>query len=176
MNIYQTDDDGVWDGQVRQARENPMQPGEFLIPRGCVTEDPPTVGQNEAAQFVSGAWTVVPDFRGRVYWKVDRTMQTIQVVGEQVPSGALDADPGPSLEDIRTSLLATCDAMLSEIDAKSQRSVREVTLALFSGAPPTAEAAAQLKQHNADAEVLRVKRAAIVAAVAREQLDAVQLL
>jgi hypothetical protein len=57
MKVYQTSYDGYFVGEVI-ADESPLEPGVFLIPRGCVTEEPPETGINQRARFVNGEWAV----------------------------------------------------------------------------------------------------------------------
>jgi hypothetical protein len=57
MKVYQTSYDGYFVGEVI-ADESPLEPGVFLIPRGCVTYAPPETAANQRARFVNGAWTI----------------------------------------------------------------------------------------------------------------------
>lgn len=109
MNVYQTDQDGYFVGEV-EARESPLDPGAFLIPAGCVTAAPPATAANEAAQFVDGAWVVQPDFRGEVYWLADGTRHEIAELGIVLPAGALEAAPPPTLTEVKTDKLNEIDA------------------------------------------------------------------
>jgi hypothetical protein len=63
LTVYQLDADGFYVGPV-EADESPLQPGEFLIPGGCVLTVPPgdTVGMRP--RWVEGAWALasVPSF------------------------------------------------------------------------------------------------------------------
>lgn len=62
MIVYQTD----WQGylvEVIEARANPRPDPEipnddWLIPAGCVTAAPPSVGAGQIPRYVDGAWTV----------------------------------------------------------------------------------------------------------------------
>lgn len=102
MNVYQTDKNGFLVGQD-VADEDPMNPGSFLIPGGCVTVPPPALVANETAQLVNGAWAVVPDFRGKVYWLADGSRHEITDAGVALPSGALDAEPTAPLPNVKAA-------------------------------------------------------------------------
>ena len=68
MQIYQTDERGVWDGAIREARPDPMTPGAYLIPARCYPDAPPAMTDRQAAVRNGDTWAVVPDFRGHEYW------------------------------------------------------------------------------------------------------------
>lgn len=57
-----------------EARPNPMEEGEFLIPANATAKPLPVLATNEAAVFNIGNddWTIVSDYRDEVYYlKVD---------------------------------------------------------------------------------------------------------
>ena len=57
MNVYQTDYAGYYIG-VTTADPDPLTPGEWLIPGGCVTEKPPALADDEVARHDGQAWVV----------------------------------------------------------------------------------------------------------------------
>jgi len=57
MIVYQTDDEGVFVG-VLKADKSPRDAGAYLIPRGCVTAQPPSYGAGSRARWANGAWLV----------------------------------------------------------------------------------------------------------------------
>ncbi|MDK2769926.1 MAG: hypothetical protein KYX69_19685 [Sphingomonas sp.] len=59
MRVYQTRPDGVLIGYA-EADESPLQPGVFLIPGGCVVEEPPTFGEGNRARWDGDAWVIEP--------------------------------------------------------------------------------------------------------------------
>lgn len=59
MIVYQTDSDGVYVG-LAEADPSPLEPGEWLIPGGCVTVPPPTPPTGSVAVWMGGEWSVVP--------------------------------------------------------------------------------------------------------------------
>lgn len=97
MRVYQTDHLGFLIGPT-EADPDPMREGEFLFPGGCVGAVPPALGANEAAQYVNGAWTVVPNFLGTVYWLPSGQKGEVTELGKALPAGAVTTDPGPSLQ------------------------------------------------------------------------------
>jgi hypothetical protein len=87
-----------------QADESPLEPGVFLIPAYACTDAPPPSGQNEAAVRADGehgAWQVVPDYRGTIYWLPDGSRYEITELGAEPPASALPEPPPPSLDQIR---------------------------------------------------------------------------
>lgn len=128
--IYQLDDDGVWDGLEKFARPDPMNEGEFLIPARCTELPPPEAGANQAAQFVGGGWMLIPDYRGRTYWLADRSSATITRVGVELPAGALDADPGPTSDDIKQARIVEINQALSSI---ASQKIDALTVAVLTG-------------------------------------------
>ncbi len=59
MIVYQTNHQGIYLGPV-QADESPLEPGEFLIPAGCVEIAPPAIPEGSVAVWINGSWSVVP--------------------------------------------------------------------------------------------------------------------
>lgn len=58
MQVYQTDGQGVYVG-ITAADQDPLDEGNWLIPAGCVTQPPPSLGEKQLAQWVSGSWVIV---------------------------------------------------------------------------------------------------------------------
>ena len=57
MYVYQTNDDGVFVGIII-ADESPMEPGVFLIPAGCIIEEPPSFEKGSLARWIEGSWQI----------------------------------------------------------------------------------------------------------------------
>lgn len=55
------------------ADADPMQPGNWLIPSGCVEVAPPETGKNQVAQWQqeSQTWRIIPDYRGQTAYRTD---------------------------------------------------------------------------------------------------------
>lgn len=174
MQIYQTDEIGLWDGNTDKfARPDPMTPGEFLIPARCVTIAPPALGANEAAQWVNSTWQVVPDFRGFTYWLADRSCHTISEAGVAPPLGYLDADPGPTLLQAQAVKRSGVQAQIDQLEASSQRAMRELRLAELAGQTAPAESVTRLQSIDAQIVALRSKIAAINAATDVATLESI---
>lgn len=58
MEVYQTNAEGIYVGTT-VADPDPLVPGNWLIPAGCVTEPPPAISENQVAVFNAGAWLVL---------------------------------------------------------------------------------------------------------------------
>lgn len=81
-----------------EADQSPLEINVFLIPAYATDVQPPTAGENQAAIFNDGAWSIVDDFRGVVYWD-NNGRHLIDSVGVVVPEGASLTEPTPSVED-----------------------------------------------------------------------------
>jgi hypothetical protein len=57
MNVYQTDAQGYFVG-VTTADQDPMNPTEWLIPAGCVTEAPADAPEGSRAKWTGSAWAM----------------------------------------------------------------------------------------------------------------------
>jgi len=58
MKVFQTDHEGFLVGEA-VADQDPMDEGNWLIPAGCITMEPPTLSYGQRAKFSNGAWIVV---------------------------------------------------------------------------------------------------------------------
>ena len=59
MDVYQTDPDGVFVGTTA-ADPDPLVPGAWLIPGGCVTLAPPEIPTGSRARWTGAAWVIEP--------------------------------------------------------------------------------------------------------------------
>ena len=105
QTVYQTDSEGYYVGE-EVAFDDPLTPGAVLIPAGCVVDAPPQAGQNQIVKREGGAWTLVPDYRGTVYWLSDRSRHEVTARGIPLPDGALLSEPPKSLVQVQTEKLA----------------------------------------------------------------------
>ena len=61
MHLYHYDrDNGIYLG-TRPAREDPMQPGTYLVPAHATTIAPPATVKGKVAAFDGAAWTVIDE-------------------------------------------------------------------------------------------------------------------
>jgi hypothetical protein len=58
MKVFQTDHNGFLVGET-VADPDPMDEGNWLIPGGCVEQEPPALSDGQRAKFASGAWLIV---------------------------------------------------------------------------------------------------------------------
>jgi len=66
------------DGSIGvEAKENPLLPGEFLIPANATTIKPPEYVAEKARCFISGAWKYVDDYRGRTVYRKSTALKAI---------------------------------------------------------------------------------------------------
>lgn len=120
--VYQTDPNGLY---VGTAKADPCwrRPGVFIPPGGCVEEAPPEVGDKQVAKFVDGAWTVIPDWRGHIYWTADRVRHVITEAGVEPPADALASDPGPTAAQRWATLQGQAKAALDAASVTATRCV-----------------------------------------------------
>jgi hypothetical protein len=97
--VFQTDSQGIYVGPVT-AWPDEHEEGRWLIPFGAVETHPPELSDHQAAQWTGTEWTVIADFRGFSYWLADRSQHTISEVAVKPPAAYLEADPGPSADEI----------------------------------------------------------------------------
>lgn len=83
MRLFQTDLDGNYTGESL-ADEDPLEPGRFLIPAGCVEVPPPPIPFGQKAVWQAGAWSLVT-----------------LTLGEANPSPTLPPTPAQLLEVAR---------------------------------------------------------------------------
>lgn len=125
--VYQTDHSGIYVG-VSFADEDPLTPGNFLIPAGAYEDAPPPLGVNQAAKRVDDAWLVIPDLRGHIYWLADGSCHVVQAVGVALPEGALDQEPPPAPPteaQLEATAAAAVKGMLDELARSWQYSSYE---------------------------------------------------
>ena len=65
----------------------------YLLPANASFEAPPKAGPKQVAVMTDNGWTVKSDLRGAQYWLNDGSHHTIGKIGEDKPTGALDAAP-----------------------------------------------------------------------------------
>lgn len=90
MDIYNYDDAGIYVG-TSQARPNPMEEGEYLLPAKATFTPVPALGANETAVY-DGTWSVVADYRGVHYW-LDGDEFVINNIGVIPPADSTDTPP-----------------------------------------------------------------------------------
>ena len=110
MNVYQTDAQGYFVG-ITTADADPLNPTEWLIPAGCVTEAPDETPEGSRAKWTGSAWAM-----------------------EEIPVEPEPEEPEPTPQDVlvrseRDSLLAATDWTAST-DVTMSDAMREYRQAL----------------------------------------------
>lgn len=148
MKVYQTDSKGFLVGELI-AKNDPLG-GGFLIPAGCVLDQPPVIKANQVAQFINGKWQVLPDFQNTEYWLNGQKFK-IEAKGIDLPEGATLSEPAELIaareEQERQAQLK---GQLLEIDLKSVRALREYIAA-------QADAPQYIKDKELAAQTTRAK-------------------
>lgn len=125
--VFQTDHHGyLVSSVVLDASDlSPEDEGVvWLIPGGCVEEEPPEAPPEKLAKWAGGAWVLVTDLRGRAYWdQVDHTKHVIDAPEVEPPEGALMVDPGPSDAAKLLTLQRAARAALSASDISVLRCI-----------------------------------------------------
>lgn len=67
MQVWQVGEDGSLVGAI-EAEPDPLTPGAWLIPRGCVTVSPPEIPPGQRARWTGTAWALEPAVPTR--WRV----------------------------------------------------------------------------------------------------------
>lgn len=106
------------------ADADPMQPGHWLIPAGCVESAPPETGKNQVAQWQadSQTWRIIPDYRGQTAYRTDTwqhdgiAADTVTEPGE-LPEG-LTIEPPPGS-------LHTWDGKAWVLDAETAAALKQ---------------------------------------------------
>jgi hypothetical protein len=58
MKVYQTDNEGFYVGP-NIADPDPLVPGEWIIPGGCIIEEPPEIRPGQKAQWSGSFWIIL---------------------------------------------------------------------------------------------------------------------
>lgn len=108
---YLAGSDDLYIGPI-ECSPNPEEPGKWLVPFGAYVDVPPATAEREIAKRSADKtkWDVVPDWRGYTYFLADRSQHEITEVEVEPPSGALEQDPGPSLDEVKVSQVAVITA------------------------------------------------------------------
>jgi len=98
--LYHVDRHSAFNGVTSQAQLSPGDAalGEtvWLIPEGATTQVPAAANRGEVALLRGGAWSVVPDHRGRtVYNKATLASLVIELPGAIDDSFTIEVPPSP---------------------------------------------------------------------------------
>lgn len=107
---------GVFIG-VYEAQESPLEPGIFIEPIHSTELPLPVLGANECAVFVSGAWTVSPDFRGQTFYD-QTTGAAVEITAHGLPAANLGALPPP--QTLAEQIASFTAAVQAHLDAEVQ--------------------------------------------------------
>jgi len=105
---------------VSTADVDPLVPGNWLLPAGAYTDEPPPAQEGYARVRKESGWEQVRDLRGVEYWDAEGQKFEIQNLGETVPAGASLAEPPPSRMALESAVLAERDQRLLTTSARIQ--------------------------------------------------------
>jgi hypothetical protein len=95
MIVYQTDYEGYLVAAVN-ADPDPLTPGNWLIPGGCVEAAPPTLSVGQRAKWSKGKWVIVePEPKPTPEPEPEPTPEELKAVAEAKRQSAYtqEADP-----------------------------------------------------------------------------------
>ena len=75
------------------ADPDQLDPGNWLYPAHSTTVMPPAAVAGYARVYQGGAWTLVEDHRGEVWWTVDGRRVEITDLGDPHSAGLLSSEP-----------------------------------------------------------------------------------
>lgn len=87
---------------VSAADQDPLDAENYLIPADATVVTPPSVTAKQVAIYGDGAWTVLADYRGEVWYDADRKPVVVDSIGE--PTGLTNTcppEPPPSKQQLR---------------------------------------------------------------------------
>lgn len=114
---YLYDSNGLYT-QEYLAPQSPHDAADICVePDNATTIAPPALSANQAAQFVSGAWTIVPDFRGQT-WFDQTTGEPTLIKTAGTPAANLGATQSSAYlaAQIKLAFKASAQAALSRSD------------------------------------------------------------
>ncbi len=115
-----------------EARLDPMETAlrkenVFLLPACATFEEPPATGENEKAVFQNGKWSVVPDYRGETFFRIDTK--------EEVKIAELGVAPDGNLTESRPGKTSkwdeTKEEWIDDIDALKTEKTERLKAALI---------------------------------------------
>lgn len=113
------------------AFASPAEPGSYLIPNDATFIAPPTsLAANEAAVFAAGAWSVVPDHRGEVWFDVTGAEHVIRDLGVVPDAAWTNVAPPPTAAQLATAARSERDKRIAAVSWRYERYAREARLGL----------------------------------------------
>lgn len=97
-----------------EADPSPLEQDVWLHPAYTTAEVPPAAAANEACVFQNGAWSKVPDYRGKKYWLADGSEHEITALNVSPPAGALDVAPATPLSTLQADASVMVDSAAEE--------------------------------------------------------------
>ena len=126
--VYLFDKNGIYTGDYK-AQLSPLEPGVFIAPVDSTELSLPSLGVNQTAQFISGTWVVVPDFRGAT-WYDQATGAPVDIIAAGQPAANLAATaPPPPTPPAPT--LAQAQAAQSQLINNSTESELQAIVAAY---------------------------------------------
>lgn len=116
----------------------------YMLPPAHATSDAPVgAGDGEVDVYRNGAWTVVPDHRGAVYWLADGSRHEITELGIVPPAAALTDEPviPPTEAEIIASMERSIETHMDAV-AQARRWDNRWTCVARAGYPNTWQAEA----------------------------------
>lgn len=129
-SVYQTDHLGILIGTAN-ADPCPINPGEWLIPGGCVEVPPPAPGEHQVPRWNGKSWELIVSYQGLTVYKT-RTGEALVIdrLGE-MPAGYTLSAPGPGqvwsngewVDDIPATLVRLHQEQTQRINSACERTI-----------------------------------------------------
>lgn len=119
MKAYQTDTNGFFIGEVT-CQPSPLEPGQFLIPAGAFTDEPPQFVENQIPKRIDGSWEIIPNYSGKVYYNKITKVPKIFEIGEEFDNNYTDLEPKDKFVKFENDNWVVDDEAI-ELDNKNKR-------------------------------------------------------
>jgi len=113
------------------AQENPLEPGEFIVPESSTEVEPPPPIAGKTAVFANGAWSMVLDFRGQVWFdKTSGAQVQIDVLGQPSENLVATYTPTPTIAELAALARLKRDTLIQSVSWRYERHAREMRLGI----------------------------------------------
>lgn len=103
------------------AQANPLEEGEYISPEHSTPIEPPTAVAGQIAVFSAGAWSLLPDHRGSVWY--DQAGNSVEITDIGQPDLALSQHLPPAIA-LAQAQTDRCNALSGAYNVEIQRDVQ----------------------------------------------------
>lgn len=160
------------------AHPSPLEPGAFLPPAFTTPDAPPALVARQAAVFAEGAWRVVADRRGEVWYKGEAA-HVVNGLGDPSADGltpapvfSLETRKKQLAEQVRAATQAARDAVISPARLKLLQFDAAQASAIPADSRLDADRAILAEFDRVQIAFARIERGALQAEIEIEELTA----